>query len=248
MSALWAWRFIRCRPWPAERRPLPTFQAHRGDWTGGAGQNTLEAFRSARSKGYRMAELDVRLSKDAVPVVFHDPTLEKFGDRRRVLDLTAGELRHLTGAPTLEQVLKDVAGTEEYNVELKSDPDNLGALEYQVSEVVNRAGAVSRILFSSFRPWSLALMAKLQPEIPRALLASQQNEDDNWIALRKMWFAPVLPIHMLNLDDRDLDAEALSVLRDLGLPFAVWTVNDPGRAEELLREGAISIITDEVTG
>jgi glycerophosphoryl diester phosphodiesterase len=52
--------------------------AHRGlhDNASDAPENSMAAFRKAVEGGYGM-ELDVQLSKDGVPVIFHDFTLER---------------------------------------------------------------------------------------------------------------------------------------------------------------------------
>jgi len=51
--------------------------AHRGLWSGdGPPENSMAAFRAAAEAGVGN-ELDVQLSEDGVPVVFHDPMLER---------------------------------------------------------------------------------------------------------------------------------------------------------------------------
>src|SRR5881296_638063 len=67
--------------------------AHRGA-SGSAPENTLATFELAVRQGADAFELDVRLTADGVPVVLHDPTLERTTDHRgplaalRVADLT----------------------------------------------------------------------------------------------------------------------------------------------------------------
>ena len=48
-----------------------------------APENTLAAFRRAAELGVDGFELDVRVSADGVPVVIHDPTLDRTTDRSR---------------------------------------------------------------------------------------------------------------------------------------------------------------------
>jgi glycerophosphoryl diester phosphodiesterase len=62
---------------PADGRPLNI--AHRGA-RGTAPENTLTAARKAHEFGADLWELDVQLSRDGVPVVFHDETLERTTD------------------------------------------------------------------------------------------------------------------------------------------------------------------------
>ena len=73
--------------------------AHRGN-AAHAPENTLESFDQAIALGADALELDVRVSRDGVPVVIHDPTLLRTAGRRdAVAALTAAELaRADTGA------------------------------------------------------------------------------------------------------------------------------------------------------
>ncbi|MEA2722260.1 MAG: glycerophosphoryl diester phosphodiesterase [Gemmatimonadales bacterium] len=67
--------------------------AHRGA-SGSAPENTLEAFDLALRQGADAFELDVRLTADGVPVVIHDPTMERTTARRHsVAGETLAQLR-----------------------------------------------------------------------------------------------------------------------------------------------------------
>src|SRR5687767_7189415 len=73
----------------------PFIVAHRGD-SSHAPENTMAAFRRAVEAGAEGVEFDVRLCKDAVPVVIHDATLARtVGINGRVADLTADRLSHM---------------------------------------------------------------------------------------------------------------------------------------------------------
>ena len=70
--------------------------AHRCGPHAGAAENTVEATRRSLALGADAIELDVRFSRDGVPVVVHDPDLGRLcGDARRVADLDAGEIVRL---------------------------------------------------------------------------------------------------------------------------------------------------------
>ena len=67
--------------------------AHRCGPHAGAAENTVDAARRSLALGADAIELDVRFSRDGVPVVVHDPDLARLcGDARRVADLDAGEI------------------------------------------------------------------------------------------------------------------------------------------------------------
>lgn len=103
------------------------YYAHRGlhDNQSAAPENSLAAFRRAVDAGYGI-ELDVQLSRDRIPVVFHDYTLERAcGVKGYVKDYTYEELQqfHLFQSeeriPGFEDVLKLVDGRVPLIVELK---------------------------------------------------------------------------------------------------------------------------------
>lgn len=112
------------------RRPLgepfvSTKYAHRGLHDKELPENSLAAFGAAVDRGFGI-ELDVRLTKDGVLVVFHDDTLTRMcGVDKRVSELTLDEIKELKlagseyGVPTLEEFLDCVGGKVPLLIELK---------------------------------------------------------------------------------------------------------------------------------
>ncbi len=111
-----------------DRQPfLGVYYAHRGlhDNGGDAPENSMRAFKKAVEAGYGI-ELDVQLSKDRVPVVFHDFTLERVcGVKGKVYDYTYEELqkfrlyRSEERIPRFEDFLEMVGGRVPLIVEYK---------------------------------------------------------------------------------------------------------------------------------
>lgn len=110
----------------------PWLIAHRGA-RNEAPDNTLAAFEAASAYPIDGIELDVQLTRDGTPVLFHDITLSKVGGgRRRVSDLSADELRQLDwGAsrgpafrgelvPTLSEVLEKYSEATLLLIEIKA--------------------------------------------------------------------------------------------------------------------------------
>lgn len=114
---------------PNHKEFLNWYYAHRGlhDNTEGAPENSLPSFQMAVEARYGI-ELDVQLSKDLVPVVFHDFDLKRIcGIDIKVSQLTLQELKELrllhTDAyiPTLEEALAVINGKVPLIIELKSN-------------------------------------------------------------------------------------------------------------------------------
>ena len=123
--------FLAIMPRMGHRKARKAFRgvyyAHRGlfDNDGDAPENSLKAFERAVKAGYGM-EMDVQVTKDGVPVVFHDFTLERMcGKGGKVCDYTWQELKDFTLAksretiPLFADVLKAVGGRVPLIVEIK---------------------------------------------------------------------------------------------------------------------------------
>lgn len=114
------------------------YYAHRGlhDNESEAPENSMAAFRKAVKAGYGI-ELDVQLTKDRVPVVFHDFTLERAcGKTGKVYEYTYEELQQFPlfqsdeRIPRLEDVLRTVDGKVPLIVEIKLEWMDLTVCAY----------------------------------------------------------------------------------------------------------------------
>lgn len=103
--------------------------AHRGlhDNDGDAPENSMSAFKKAVDAGLGM-ELDVQVTKDGVPVIFHDFTLERIcGAEGKVVNHTYDELQAYTlchskeRIPKLSELLDMVDGRVPLIVEIKAE-------------------------------------------------------------------------------------------------------------------------------
>lgn len=139
--------------------------AHRGG-AALAPENTLAAFAHALALGSDGLECDVRLSRDGVPVVIHDKTLDRTTDAAGpVSALSADELRAVdagfrfrdaggrfsfrgqgVGVPTLEELLRTFPGARVI-IEMKGGAP---VLARAVLDVLRRTGALERVCVGSF--------------------------------------------------------------------------------------------------
>ena len=237
-----------CPPWP-----YPRLIAHRG---GGrlAPENTLAAMRAGRARGYAMVEFDAKLSRDGMPILLHDDTLERTTDGAgpaaghdfaELAALDAGSWHSPAYAgepvPTLRALARyTLANGLASNVEIKPCPGR----ERETGLAVARAAAALwqdaavPPLLSSFSETALAAAAGAAPALPRALLVDRGLLPD-WRerAARHGCVA-------LNIAHEDASPELVAAAHGAGLRIAAWTVNDPARARLLLDWGVDAIFTD----
>lgn len=158
--------------------------AHRGlfDNASDAPENSLAAFRKAVEAGYGI-EWDVQLSKDEIPVIFHDATLERMcGVKGNVWDFTLEELKsfHLANSqetiPTLEEALQLVDGKVPLIIEYKLD-----RVQTRVCELADKLlrSYNGPYCIESFHPLALIWYRKNRPDIMRGQLSEEFWKEDS---------------------------------------------------------------------
>jgi glycerophosphoryl diester phosphodiesterase len=231
----------------------PAVIGHRGA-AARAPENTVAAFRAAAAAGVGWVEFDVRLSRDARPVVIHDATLERTTDGRgRVADHDAAALGRLDAGswfdvrfrgerlPGLGEAIAALGALGlGANIELKADRDREAALAAAVVAEVRTAWPVTLAppLLSSFDMAVLAAARDLAPELPRALCVSAIPAD--WRARLDAVGAVAMHAAVRRLDRARTEAVIAA-----GVPLRVYTVNDGGRARRLLARGIAGVFTDD---
>ena len=237
------------KPWP-----YPKLFAHRG---GGslAPENTLAAIRLGQSLGYSAHEIDVKLSRDGVALLMHDPTLERTTNGRgRAADQDWEALRRLDAGswhseafrgeppPSFEEAsrLLRSAGTT-VDIEIKPTPgfDTATGRHVALQSRELWRGAAVPPFFSSFSFEALMAAKEAAPEIERGWLIDHFTGAD-WDRLA------ALDAISLNTNWKKFDLALLPRLHDAGYRVMLYTVNDAGRAAELLAAGVDSLFTDNL--
>ncbi len=182
--------------------------AHRGlyDNAGDAPENSLKAFQKAVDHGYGM-EMDVQLSKDGIPVVFHDFVLSRVARNAdnepvpgKVCDYTLAQLQsfHLMDStekiPTFAQFLELLHGQQPVIVELKiENSDKQLAVCPKADDLLSRYQGLYCI--ESFNPRGVKWYKEHRPEVMRGQLSSmftKTNEDR-----KKYWFIYLLAQNLM---------------------------------------------------
>ncbi|WP_153545193.1 glycerophosphodiester phosphodiesterase [Streptomyces sp. RB17] len=214
-----------------------TAVAHRGD-PYRVRENTIDSLRSALGRGADAVEIDVRLTRDGVPVLLHDETLERLWELGRPLGaLSAEEVRGLTagGVPTLAQTL---AATGDCRVMVDLCGRVGRRMVDRVMDVVRRSGAQERVYYCAGA---------------EAMLAVRAADPAAEIALTWTSLAPPRPVLLDAVRPRWLNYRFSLVSRELaarvhhdGYLLSVWTPDTRRSMTRLLDLGVDSITTNRV--
>lgn len=214
-----------------------TAVAHRGD-PYRVRENTLGSLRSAIRQGADAVEIDVRLTKDGVPVLLHDETLKRLWEQDRpLLALSAAEVRGLTagGVPTLEEALAACDGSR-VMLDLPGTPDVRAAR--RVVDVVRGCGAQDRVYYCAGAPAMLAVRAA-DPAAEIALTWTTLAPPRAGLldAVRPRW---------LNYRFGLVDHALAERVHRAGYLLSVWTPDTQRSMRRLLDLGADSITTNRI--
>lgn len=229
--------------------------AHRGV-SGSYPENTLSAFQAAIDVQAEIVELDVSISKDGIPVVVHDKTVDRTTDfEGEVQSFSVEELKKMeVGAwfseefrgeefPTLRESLELMKDQIAVNIEIKSEAvtDEInGGIVDKALQIVKDLDMSSSVIFSSFDYRVMEHLNVLDTQIPKALLyeASQSGE------LMPSELVKKYQVDVFNCSYRQLTAEWIADLQTNQIPYLVYTVNEPELMKELLEKGVSGMFTD----
>lgn len=215
-----------------------------------APMNTLPAFELALKQGAHGIELDVHRSKDGCPVIVHDFTVDGTTDGTgKVAEMTLPQLKELdagswfdeefrgTRVPTLDEVFEAVGKKLYINVEIKSNSLDTDGVEQVVADCISRHNMQTRVIVSSFNPYTLKRFREILPEVPIGYLLEPEIQKTH-ILMSKADHEARHPYH------ETIDDMYMIWARDAGFYVNAWTVNDPYRARVLRALGVNGIITD----
>ncbi|MEU9130474.1 glycerophosphodiester phosphodiesterase [Kitasatospora sp. NPDC048540] len=211
--------------------------AHRGDPYRHR-ENTVPSVLSAFAAGADVVEVDVQLTRDGVPVLLHDPTLERhWGDPRAVARLTLDQLADLGSpglrVPTLTEVLKATDGIPAGRLLIDLDTAGPAAATW---EAVTAFGAEDRVAFCG----PVTAMLAIRELAPAAEVALT-------------WKQPTLPVSALLADLRPyainppfglVDEGFTAAAHGAGLTVSTWTVDLRRTMRRMLRAGVDSLTSN----
>lgn len=248
---------------PGGRSGRPLVFAHRGA-SAFAPENTFAAFALAATLGAQMIEVDVRLTRDRHLLVCHDGDVARTTngagaihelDLEAIQRLDAGYRFTSDGSrtfpfrgagcqiPTLGAALEAIPETIEVNVEIKAsdaasnEADVVSAL---LAFLASRRHLANRLLISSFSRAAIERVIQARPEIRTGYLFTPDVSLE--AALRYVVDAGHKALHPHESMVRD--PSLVEVVHSAGVAVNVWTVDDPARMRELIRDGVDGIITN----
>jgi glycerophosphoryl diester phosphodiesterase len=235
---------------------FPLIVAHRGSPVDRP-ENTLPSFERAIELGAGAIELDVRITADGVPVVMHDPTVDRTTDGSGpVHELTAKQVRRLrargevaAGVPTLAEVLALASGRAAVAIEIKNIPGEPGydpgaepAVEGVHAEL-ERTGFRGPALVISFSPSSIEASRRLAPAVPTGLLTTDRVDPREALA-----YATAAGHAMVLPGSRALDRVREGFVAEAhgaGLRVGTWTVDEPAAVERYLGWGVDAVASND---
>lgn len=232
---------------PALLVHAPLAIGHRG--SGYHVENTLEAIQNAQHYGLDYAEIDVQLTKDGVPVLFHDGTLARLSGRpESVGELTWAELQDiplrdeqlgLTASPaSLEEAIQALAGSSTgLLIELKPADGNGTALSQAVMELVERYEFGDQAMFMSLNYLCLLPILERHPDWWVGYCAFGMSGDlDDAVWRYQVDFLAVEEVLVSN--------RLTNQAREVGLPIYVWSVYDTEKMQQYLEMGVTGLVSD----
>ena len=223
----------------------PFIWAHRGA-SREAPENTMAAFRRARQCGAHGLELDVHLSRDGVPVVIHDETLDRTTnacgqvscfswDQLQALDAGSWFSPAFSGepVPALVDVLQEFGGNLRINIEIK----DARAGEQVLAVLADFP--LADVVISSFDQRLLQDMRRLTADKALAVLFSQGN----W--RRAVRLADEIGALAFHPEVDRVNRPLIAACRTCQLQVHTWTVDDVQRVRSLLRAGVTGIFTND---
>lgn len=228
--------------------------AHRG-YSAQAPENTMAAVAAAIDAGADAIEFDLQVTRDGIPILFHDDTLERTTNGEgAVAGHTLAELRSLDAGswfgpdfagepiPTFEQALRQIGervGRLYPEVKDFADP---GALDL-AADLLLASGLVERTVVISMDWRALARMRSRHGGLRVGYIVERASRTREGLELAAGDERALVDFKArILLDDPSLVERA----HDAGVDLAVWTVDDPREADRLLDLGVRRITTNRV--
>jgi glycerophosphoryl diester phosphodiesterase len=246
----------------------PLIIAHRGA-SALAPENTIIAFKKAIESGADGIEFDVRLTKDEIPIVFHDATLKRVSNKavhisklyledlqrvqkigewfNRRFPTKANEEFLKEKIPTLEELLnflRDFQG--KIYLEIKGTEKQTLVLSEKIKKIVESSHLSQQIVFKSFRLNAIKRLKEILPKARTAALFAPKiitlSRKTKIIQKATESSADEISIHYSLATEKFIRTAKAS-----GFYVVIWTVDHPRWIQKALKTGIHALITNDPT-
>ncbi len=231
---------------------FPKIWAHRGARSQ-APENTLAAFRRAFELGADGVELDVMCCGTGELVVFHDYEVSRLTTGKgktgelslqvlKSLDVGSHFSPQFAGEPppTLPEVLDALPPTASINIEIKNEAIRSAGEEQIVVKLIRQYHLLDRAIVSSFNPFVLRRVRKLDPHIRIGYL----HEAHPRLYLRPKAVSTWLRPNAVHPEFTVVTSEMIRRAHQRGVAVHAWTVNEVEVMRRLIEWGVDALITD----
>jgi glycerophosphoryl diester phosphodiesterase len=231
--------------------------AHRGI-TAEEPENTLPAFQRAIELGADAIELDVRLTSDHVPVVYHyyylhlntsasGAIFEYTFDQLQGVRVRSRTNTNADGAkiPSLTEVLEAVGGRIGLEIEIKGPEPESPAI---IGDVLRQFKHLwQTIEITSYEP---ALLLSIQEYCPGLIADLLFPRSEDWmkpdvITYQAIHRARLARARAVHLHPTQLSPEVVSAIRQHGIAIHAWEVNDEPALKTVMELNIPRICTDK---
>lgn len=206
-------------------------------------ENTLRGFAKAVALGVDAIEFDVMHSKDHIPVVFHDETLERTTNGKgKVEECTLQELKQLDAGkgeriPTLEEA---IAFIKQHHVRAAIELKTPHIAEH-VAQLIRKHGIPNDALIISEHPEALRIIATTFNDLSTGLIF--------WNPITDMQdffrHAKELALTWLCGECGQITEPFVEQAHTAGFKVGVWVVNDAATAKKYAAFGVDALISDK---
>lgn len=242
----------------AESYSQPMIIAHRGAMAY-APENTIAAFKLGIELCADAIELDLRQTKDKIPVALHDATVNRTTNGNgNVLNYTLAELKKLDAGswfnnkfnsekiPSLQEVIDIVTDSVILIIELKEGNETYPDIEENAISIIRENKIESHTILKSFDPNVLERLRKLAPDIPLLYVYTFRLPWLGMIIDRGITFGSIFNIDTDYLQPHRffLSESFVKAAQSHGFKIISWGVNSEEDIIESLEYGVDGIETD----
>ncbi len=215
----------------------PLIIAHRGD-SSRALENSTEAVRLALSLPADMVEIDIRKSFDDVLFVMHDKDTGRTSDRNINIEQSTSDeialvrLKNGEPIPTLDDVLRLVAGRVGLNIEIKSD--GAGVV---LSRHLFHYRYSGYILVSSFRESEVRSAREVMLDLPLSVIFYA-------FSIHDLSAYAAQGYGVVSLKKKTVNEELIAACHERKIKVYVWTVDEEDEIKKFITWGVDGIYSN----